>query len=72
MKLNREEIKNAAAWNSLGISVPSYDPAEIADNTVKSPVWVHFGIGNIFRIFIGGIADRLISGGFSDRGIVCA
>ena len=50
MKLNREEIKNAAAWNSLGISVPSYDPAEIADNTVKSPVWVHFGIGNIFRI----------------------
>lgn len=72
MKLNLEEIKNAAAWNELGISVPSYDPAEIADNTVKSPVWVHFGIGNIFRIFIGGIADRLISGGFSDRGIVCA
>ena len=72
MKLNREEIKNAAAWDKLGISVPSYDPAEIADNTVKSPVWVHFGIGNIFRIFIGGIADRLISGGFSDRGIVCA
>ena len=72
MKLNREEIKNAAAWNSLGISVPSYDPAEIADNTVKSPVWVHFGIGNIFRIFIGGIADRLISEGISDKGIVCA
>ena len=72
MKLNREEIKNAAVWNSLGISVPSYDPAEIADNTVKSPVWVHFGIGNIFRIFIGGIADRLISEGISDKGIVCA
>lgn len=72
MKLNLEEIKNAAAWDKLGISVPSYDPTEIADNTVKSPVWVHFGIGNIFRIFIGGIADRLISGGFSDRGIVCA
>lgn len=72
MKLNLEEIKNAAAWDKLGISVPAYDPAEIADNTVKSPVWVHFGIGNIFRIFIGGIADRLISGGFSDRGIVCA
>ena len=72
MKLNREEIKNAAAWNSLGIRVPAYDPAEIADNTVKSPVWVHFGIGNIFRIFIGGIADRLISEGISDKGIVCA
>ncbi len=29
------------------------------------------GIGNIFRIFIGGIADKLISEGESDKGITC-
>ena len=32
---------------------------------------VHFGIGNIFRIFIGGIADSLIEQGVSDKGITC-
>ena len=35
-------------------------------------VWLHFGIGNIFRIFIGGIADSLINAGLMDRGIICA
>ena len=32
---------------------------------------MHFGIGNIFRIFIGGIADTLIREGLMDRGITC-
>ncbi len=30
-----------------------------------------FGIGNIFRIFIGGIADGLLEEGVLDRGITC-
>ena len=42
-----------------------------AEDTKKSPVWVHFGIGNIFRIFIGGIADSLLEQGVSDKGITC-
>lgn len=37
----------------------------------KIPVWVHFGAGNIFRIFIGGIADTLISSGEMKKGITC-
>ncbi len=37
----------------------------------EEPVWVHFGIGNIFRIFIGGIADGLLEEGVLDRGITC-
>lgn len=32
---------------------------------------MHFGIGNIFRIFIGGIADGLLESGALDRGITC-
>ena len=72
MKLCRETIKDAAAWKAAGIDVPGYDVAEIAENTKKAPVWVHFGVGNIFRIFIGGIADKLIENGESDKGIVCA
>lgn len=72
MKLCREAIKDAAAWQAKGIQVPSYDVAEVMNNTMKAPIWVHFGVGNIFRIFIGGIADQLIADGNGDKGIICA
>lgn len=72
MKLCREALKDTAAWKQIGIDVPGYDVAQIAENTKKAPVWVHFGVGNIFRIFIGGIADKLIENGESDKGIICA
>jgi hypothetical protein len=38
----------------------------------EKPEWVHFGIGNIFLIFLGGIADDLVSRGIMDTGIICA
>lgn len=72
MKLTLEGLKNRQAWERAGIRLPSYDAAEIALRTGKAPIWVHFGVGNIFRIFIGGIADRLISEGLMDRGITGA
>ena len=43
----------------------------MAEETKKNPVWAHFGAGNIFRIFIGGIADTLISSGEMKKGITC-
>ena len=43
----------------------------LAERTIAAPVWVHFGIGNIFRIFVGSIADRLAEEGRMDRGITC-
>ena len=71
MKLTLEGIKDKQAWNRAGIGLPSYDLETLAQRTTEAPVWVHFGIGNIFRIFIGSIADRLITDGLMDRGIVC-
>jgi fructuronate reductase len=72
MKLTYEGIRDKVAWERVGIDLPPYDPSQIAAVTRESPVWVHFGIGNIFRIFIGGIADRLLTGGYTDKGITCA
>lgn len=72
MKLCLESVKNKEAWGAAGISVPSYDVAAVAARTKEAPEWVHFGVGNIFRIFIGGLMDRLITEGYSDKGIVCA
>ncbi len=71
MELSLNGIKNEAGWKEAGISLPSYDVEKVAAHTRKSPVWVHFGIGNIFRIFIGGIADSLIEQGAADKGITC-
>lgn len=72
MKLCLESIKDAKAWQEKGIQVPAYDVASVSNNTKKAPVWLHFGVGNIFRIFVGGIADKLISDGSLDKGIICA
>lgn len=71
MKLTLKGIKDREAWKAAGILVPTYDVNAVAEHTRKAPVWVHFGIGNIFRIFLGGIADRLLEDGEADRGITC-
>lgn len=71
MKLSLNGLKEQGAWINAGIKLPTYDIEKIVENTKTSPVWVHFGIGNIFRIFIGGIADELIEKGEIDKGITC-
>lgn len=71
MRLTYEGLKNPKFWEKAEIELPPYNPEEIAQKTKKNPLWVHFGIGNIFRIFIGGIADKLIRAGLTDRGIIC-
>lgn len=71
MKLTLEGLKDRQAWEWAGILLPEYDVEAVVANTQKAPVWVHFGIGNIFRIFLGGIADRLLTEGVMDRGITC-
>lgn len=67
MKLSIEGIKDKKEWEKAGIKLPSYDVEKVATATKEAPVWVHFGIGNIFRIFIGGIADSLLEQGLSDK-----
>ena len=71
MKLTRAGIKDRVAWEKAGITLPGYDVEAVSEKAKKEPVWVHFGIGNIFRVFIGGIADGLLEEGFMDRGITC-
>ena len=71
MKLTLNGLKEKEQWEKAGVALPAYDIAAVAEETKKSPVWVHFGAGNIFRIFIGGIADTLIANGEASKGITC-
>lgn len=61
MKLNLESLNNRKSWEDISVTLPSYDIEEIRKASNENPRWVHFGIGNIFRIFIAGIADTLIN-----------
>lgn len=71
MKLTVSGIKNQEQWEKAGIVLPGYDVEKASEKAKKEPVWAHFGIGNIFRVFIGGIADGLLENGVMDRGITC-
>lgn len=66
MKLSVNGIKNHEEWEKAGIMLPGYDVEGVSAKAKEAPVWVHFGIGNIFRVFIGGIADGLLEEGVLD------
>lgn len=71
MKLTSDGIKNCGQWEKAGIVLPGYSVEEASEKARKEPTWAHFGVGNIFRVFIGGIADGLLEEGAMDRGITC-
>lgn len=70
MKLTLDGIKNVNDWESKGIKLPKYDVKSTKEETAKNTEWVHFGAGNIFRGFIGSIAQKLLNGGLSNTGII--
>ena len=71
MELTIAGVKKREDWEKANIVLPGYDIEAVGEATKKNPQWVHFGIGNIFRIFLGGIADTLLEKGEMDRGITC-
>ena len=71
VKLRLQDLKDSKAWAKAGIDLPSYDVEKVVSQTKEAPRWAHFGIGNIFRIFIGGIADQLLEKGMMQTGITC-
>ncbi len=72
MKLSYEGLKEQEGWKGAGVALPEYDWKTMKERTMESPVWVHFGAGNIFRGFIAGLQQRLLNQQLADRGIVAA
>ncbi len=71
MNLSLKGIRERSAWEKAGIRLPNYDPSEISIKTKSCPVWIHMGIGNIFRMFIARVADTLIENKELEGGIIC-
>ena len=53
MNLTLDGLRRREFWKKAGVAIPTYEIGRIRSAAQKEPVWVHFGIGNIFRIFMG-------------------
>lgn len=71
MKLNINSLNDKAFFEKANIAIPQYDIGKVTKATKEAPIWVHFGVGNIFRMFIGGLQDSLLNEGLADKGIIC-
>jgi fructuronate reductase len=70
LKLTRDGLKNEKDWQAAGITLPRFDIETMRARTAKSPRWVHFGAGNIFRGYIAALAQQLLERGRIDTGII--
>ena len=70
MKLQKEALKDRAAWEQAGFILPEYDIDAMRRQTEETPEWVHFGAGNIFRAFICAKAQKLLNTGDAKTGII--
>ena len=70
MILNYNGIQDREGWIAAGVKLPQHDWKTMCAETDENPVWVHFGAGNIFRIFIAGLQQRLLDQGEAKAGIV--
>ena len=68
MKLNLASLKDKEAWK--GYRIFSFDHDKVLANTIERPQWIHFGSGNIFRIFPAKLCQRLLDSGDMDTGII--
>ena len=55
----------------LNHRLPQYDIDAVRESTHKAPTWLHFGAGNLFRAFPAVLAQRLLTAGLTDTGIIC-
>lgn len=72
MKLDSISLQKKSVWETAGFELPTFDRDAVKSKTRKSPKWIHFGSGNIFRSFLSPLQQTLLNAGKSDTGIIVA
>ena len=72
LHLNLQGLQDREGWEAAGIALPRYAAAAVPARPRLSPVWVHFGAGNIFRGFLAALQQTLLNAGLTDTGILAA
>ncbi len=70
MKLTDVGLQAKETWEGAGYTLPTFDRAAMIEESAKNPTWVHFGAGNIFRVFPAALQQRLLDRGLATTGIV--
>lgn len=71
-ELTKQGLKSTGEWRRKNIEIPSFDLDMMISNTEKSPQWIHFGAGNIFRGFVAELHQQLLNLGKAKTGILAA
>ena len=66
MKLNNVILNTPGALP--GYRMPAFDRPAMLRRTAEAPTWLHFGSGNIFRMFPAVLCQRLLNDGLWDTG----
>lgn len=72
MKLTQAELLKEEQWIQAGFELPKFDRATMIEQTKKTPEWIHFGAGNIFRAFPAAVCQDLLERGILSTGIIVA
>ncbi len=70
LQLNRKGLKDTESWKKAGIALPAFNIDDMVRETEKKPEWVHFGTGNIFRVFPALMQQKLLEAGHVKTGII--
>ena len=70
MKLNLQSLNRRDEWKALGVRLPEYDVAAMAERTRRAPIWAHFGAGNLFRGYVAMLQQSLLNHGLADQGVI--
>ncbi len=71
LDLDRTDIRDKAAWERNGFTLPAYDADALAAAS-GHPAWLHIGAGNIFRALPAAMLQRLLDQGLWTSGVAVA
>lgn len=63
-------LSNLNKLNDIGVDTPNFNIEKLRADTIENPKWIHIGTGNIFRIFIGSVAQNAIENKKMNTGII--
>ena len=72
MRLTDEGLKDRQVWLKQGYALPEFDRESLRQATLKTPRWIHFGAGNLFRAFPMMLMQKLLNAGLAAEGLIAA
>lgn len=73
MQLSLEGInKNWDSYQKAGYALPAFDYERVRQNTLQNPVWIHFGLGNLFRAYQAHAVQKLLNTDKMHTGLIAA